>query len=131
APRITDFSPHKGPVGTSVTIAGNRQLQWVTRGSFGSQRANFSHVSDTKLRAKAPKGFRDAHIRVRNPAGSDASADVFHQRRIKVSSRVTLSLSRHLRASGSVNAGKNVCESHRRVLIQRVVRGHWKTIKSV
>jgi IPT/TIG domain len=129
SPKITAFSPHKGPVGTSVTIVGNPQLRWVTRVWFGSQRANLSHISDTELRARVPRGFRDAHIRVKNPAGSATSADVFHQRRIKVASGVTLSLSKHLRASGSVNAGRNVCESHRVVLIQRVVSGHWKTIK--
>jgi hypothetical protein len=130
-PKIKRFTPHRGPIGTRVTITGNRQLKWVTRVWFGSQAANFAHITPRKLRARVPRGFRDAHIRAKNQAGFDTSDGVFHQRRDRVRSRVTLSLAKHLRASGAVRAGRQICEGQRLVLIQRVVSGHWKTVKKV
>ncbi len=130
-PRITGFSPQKGPVGTIVTIVGNDQLRWVNRVWFGSVRAQFTIATHSKLKAKVPEGFVDAKIKVRNPAGLDTSKDVFQQRRIHRTTHITFALAGSLRARGSVTAEdrEHVCEARRVVLIQQLIKGEWRAIK--
>src|SRR5207247_1146785 len=108
-------------------------FRWVTRVWFGQRGARFAVVSDTKLKARVPKGFKDARIRVRNAAGQDATGLPFHQRKIRIGTSVTLGLHLHLRAAGVVNAQNNThpCEARRLVLIQKLVNGSWHTIKKV
>jgi hypothetical protein len=131
-PVTSSFSPHKGPVGTIVTLSGTH-FRWVTRVWFGQRGAKFAVISDAKLKARVPKGFRDARIRVRNAAGQDVTGLPFHQRKIRIGTTVTLGLHLHLRAAGVVNAQNNThpCEAGRLVLIQKLVNGSWHTIKKV
>jgi outer membrane protein assembly factor BamB len=82
APRITSFSPQKGPLGTSVTITGHH-LAGVTAVRFNGKRATFSDNTAHQVKAVVPKGASSGFIRVTTAGGSDTSDTDF---------RVTLSL---------------------------------------
>jgi hypothetical protein len=129
-PVISGFSPQTGPVGTLVTLRGSH-LRWTKGVWFGQRPARFVAVSDLRLRAKVPMGFKDAKIRVRNAAGQDTTSLSFHQRRIRVGTAVTFGLHAHLHAGGVVKSRIHACEANRLVLIQKLVTGSWHPIKKV
>ncbi len=129
-PVILGFSPQIGPVGTLVTLRGSH-LRWTKGVWFGQRPAHFVAVSDLRVRAKVPMGFKDAKIRVRSAAGQYTTSLSFHQRRIRVGTAVTFGLHVHLRAAGVVNARTRACEASRLVLIQKLVNGSWHSIKKV
>jgi uncharacterized repeat protein (TIGR03803 family) len=75
-PKITGFSPSRGPVGTPVTISGQSFTQ--TSGvTFGGVTAAFTVNSDTGITATVPTGAVTGRIDVTTPGGTAASATAF------------------------------------------------------
>ncbi len=69
-PRITEFDPAHGPVGTLVTITGSGFTDVQTVAFNKVRAADVSRVSDTELRARVPEGATDGVITVKTAAGS-------------------------------------------------------------
>jgi len=125
-PTITSFSPVVGHVGTAVTINGT-DFTGATKVTFDFVSAWFTVNSSTKITAIVPRGAGTGPIGVKTPAGTDTSDGVFtvvHRR------RVSLSLGRHLVATGMVTVtdGFSACWQDVLVLVQRRVSGHWRTV---
>ncbi|MBB6612666.1 DUF4082 domain-containing protein [Pontibacter sp. Tf4] len=80
APVITKFSPTRGAAGAKVLISGSN-LTTVTKVSFGSNSATFSHDGKGNLEAIVPKVLgrlpANVKIKVTSPAGSYTSKDWF------------------------------------------------------
>ncbi|MDZ7344934.1 MAG: IPT/TIG domain-containing protein, partial [candidate division KSB1 bacterium] len=76
-PAIVSFTPASGPVGTSVTIAGNNfiNIAWVAFN--GITATNFTVDSATQIRATVPAGASTGKISVANTAGTGSSANDF------------------------------------------------------
>ena len=75
-PVITSFLPASGPVGTVVTITGDRFTS-ATDVSFKYVSTPFTIVRDGKITAAVPAGATSGRIRVTTPAGIAVSATNF------------------------------------------------------
>ncbi|WP_162428134.1 IPT/TIG domain-containing protein [Pontibacter pudoricolor] len=77
APSITSFSPTSGPVGTEITILGEKftgtNIVYVGNGST----TGFTVVSDTELKVTVPALATSGKIIVRTTTGQVTSRDVF------------------------------------------------------
>jgi len=125
-PHITSFSPDSGRVGNSVTIKGTN-FTGATSVKFKGIGAAFTVNSATQITARVPPGAATGRITVTTPAGTDTSDRIFaviHPR------RVSLHLGGHVIASGlvSVTDGFSACWRNVTVLVQRLVRDHWRPI---
>jgi hypothetical protein len=76
APSITGFSPRSGPVGTLVTIEGDR-FTGVTAVRFNGVSAAFSFVNDERVTATVPIGATKGKLSVTTPAGTDTTSSNF------------------------------------------------------
>jgi hypothetical protein len=77
APVITSFSPTSGPVGTTVTIAGNR-FNGTTEVTFnGVSAASVGVVSNTQIFAEVPPSATSGPIRVTTGSGAALSSSEF------------------------------------------------------
>lgn len=68
APKITDFSPSKGPIGTLVTITGNG-FNSITANNivlFGATRATVTNATSTRLEVIVPNGATPQFLSVTN-----------------------------------------------------------------
>jgi hypothetical protein len=77
-PGIFDFTPHRGPVGTLVTIDGVG-FSTATAVLFHGVKSAFRIVADSEIRARVPSGARTGQIRIVTPivvAGSGPSFTV-------------------------------------------------------
>ena len=103
-PFISSFSPHSGPVGTSVTIAGMNFAGTTAVWFNNTIQLTFAvDATGTLITAAVPAGATSGPIRVTTPVGTATSVDSFivtagaaHVR------NVTLSLRGHLTARGNV-----------------------------
>jgi subtilisin-like proprotein convertase family protein len=130
APTITSFNPTSGLVGTSVTITGTN-FTGATAVSFNNVNAPGFTVGagGTSITVAVPNGATTGPISVTTPAGTGTSATNFTVQAPTAHDRsVTLSLKKHLVASGQVNSDFGACESGVKVKIQRNKDGNWKTI---
>jgi hypothetical protein len=133
APTITSFAPTSGPVGTSVVITGTN-LTGVTSVKFNAITATFSANTATSVTAVVPTGATTGTITVTTPVGTATSATSFTVTATPVvtkhSRSVTLTLKKHLIASGTVHVGDgfNACRSNVTVKIQRLIHGTWKAV---
>ncbi len=76
-PSKITFSPKTGPVGTSVTIAGNT-FTGATSVSFGGVVATaFQVVSDTQITATVPSGALTGPVSITTPGGTGTSSGSF------------------------------------------------------
>lgn len=76
-PLIKGFNPTSGPVGTSVTIAGN-SFTGATGVTFGGVAAtSFDVINDTKVNAEVPSGAVTGKITVTTPGGTGTSTTNF------------------------------------------------------
>jgi hypothetical protein len=71
-PRVLDYVPHSGPVGTSVIINGVN-ISRATRVTFNGVAAKFGLNTDSKLTARVPKGAKTGKIAVTTPGGTTAT----------------------------------------------------------
>ena len=126
APTITSFSLTSGSPGTSVTITG-KNFTGATMVKFNGTSASLTVVSDTQITTTVPNGATTGRISVTNSKGTATSADPFTIRHLR---RVTLALSRSLRASGTVRMLDGTAASANTVAvrIQRLVSGSWVTV---
>jgi hypothetical protein len=131
-PNITEFSPHRGPVGTQVIVRGIN-LGDVNRVRLRGKNVNFTVLSATRIRFRVPPGAKSGRISVRSPDGSDITNGKFLVRKDKHRSVITLKLSGHLTATGRVKAtdGARVCRTQRRVLVQRASGGSWRAVRRI
>ncbi len=130
APKITSFSPTSGPVGTSVTINGSN-LTGATSVKFnGASATTYTVNSASKITATVPTGATTGKISVTTPGGTASSSNSFTVTGKSHSRAVSLQLSRHLVAKGSVTAtdGFSACEQSVPVRIQRRRSGRWHTV---
>jgi uncharacterized repeat protein (TIGR01451 family) len=75
-PEISRFEPQTGVAGTEVTIGGTNFIA-VTEVSFAGRLAEFTHLSDSEIRAVVPIDAVSGPITVRTEAGVAASGDNF------------------------------------------------------
>jgi hypothetical protein len=131
-PNITEFSPHRGPVGTQVVVRGIN-LRDVNRVRVRGKNVNFTVLSATRIRFRVPPGAKSGRISVRSPDGSDTSNGRFVVRKNKHRSVITFKLSGHMTGSGRVKAtdGASVCRTQRRVLVQHSTGGSWRAVRSI
>ena len=71
-PIIISFSPRIGPVGTLVTIEGDR-FTGAKSVTFDGHTAQFSVVNDDRVTAVVPPGATTGKVTVGTPSGSDSS----------------------------------------------------------
>ena len=134
-PTITSFTPTFGPVGTSVKITGtNFSGTGFTTSSvkFNNVAATAFHVdSATQITATVPTGATTGKISVTTPGGTATSAANFTVS-IPHSRSVTLRLSKHVVAKGTVNVADTftACEAGVPVKIQRKTKSGWKNVGS-
>jgi hypothetical protein len=76
APKISNFSPTSGPVGTSVVITGTT-LTGATSVKFSGTTATFTVNSSTQITATVPGGAVTGPISVTTPGGTTTSATNF------------------------------------------------------
>lgn len=77
-PRITNFSPTSGLVGTEVTINGVGLMQ-TTQVTFGGVKATtFTVESDTQVKAIVPTGAKTGKLVITTPSGTATSATDFN-----------------------------------------------------
>ena len=73
-PKITNFAPKQGPVGTTVTITGQNFANGIkVKFSPGVPADQVNVLSDNSISCKVPAGAVTGPIKVGNPAGSDVS----------------------------------------------------------
>ena len=80
APRIDDFTPSNGPVGTRVTISGANFVPGMAAENvvlFGGVKAHVLEVDSTRIIAEVPAGAITGAIRVRTAGGSAVSTGQF------------------------------------------------------
>ncbi len=80
APRILDFSPKSGPIGTEVTIVGqNFVAAWSGENAvfFGDVQAATQSITGTRIVTFVPEGASTGLIRVHTPGGSASSGGEF------------------------------------------------------
>ncbi|MHB1461540.1 MAG: IPT/TIG domain-containing protein [Armatimonadota bacterium] len=75
-PAITSFTPDRGKVGDTVTIAG-KNFTGTTSVKFNGTTATFTVVNDTSITVKVPTGATTGKIAVTSPAGTATSATNF------------------------------------------------------
>jgi uncharacterized protein YjiK len=75
-PIITGFSPSGGPVGTLVTLTGNK-FTGATAVTFQGANAAFAVVSDTSITATVPAGATTGKISVTTLAGTGSNVSDF------------------------------------------------------
>jgi hypothetical protein len=129
SPVINSFSPSSGGVGTSVDIQG-ANFTGASSVRFNGTSAAFTFESSDELSATVPSGATSGTITVTTPSGTATSAGTFtvgasltHQ------SSVTLRLSGHLIASGSVRSPDGAgCLAGRTVDVQRSTNNGWNTV---
>lgn len=130
-PVINSFAPPTGGIGTTVDIVG-ANLIGASAVTFNGVPAEFDQESAGEIVATVPVGATTGPIAVTTPAGSVTSATSFTVAVTSVAheSRVTLGLSGHLVASGSVQMldGAIACLPGRAVTIERRVNGVWRTV---
>ena len=130
-PFISSFSPHSGPVGTSVTIAGvnfaGTTAVWFNNTTPSTFVVN---ATGTLITAVVPSGATSGPIRVTTPVGTATSVDSFIVTSNAHERHLTLSLHGHLVAEGSVvvTDGFAACFQNVYVKIQRHIFDHWRTI---
>lgn len=128
-PVINSFSPTSGPVGTSVTVYGNR-FTGATIVRFGSTTASFTVNTDNKITATVPAAALSGKIQVTTPSGTAESAGSFSVTIVSHDRSVSLSLLGRATASGQVfvNDGYAPCRSLVPVVIKRFVHGRWRWV---
>jgi large repetitive protein len=75
-PRIVDYTPRSGAVGTSVIITG-MNISRTTRITFNGVAAKFGLNTDSKVTARVPKGAKTGKIEVTTPGGKSESEGDF------------------------------------------------------
>jgi IPT/TIG domain-containing protein len=129
-PTITAFTPKQGTVGSVIVVTGTG-LDTTTAVTVDGADADFEIVSSTKLRVIVPRGARSGKIRVTTDAGfavTNGTFDVIKDRHRTVAA---FSLKKHLLALGTVRVPDHdaTCKARRRILVQRRINGHWRTVK--
>jgi len=126
APAISSFSPQSGTFGTSVTISGTA-LTGATSVKFDGTSATFTVESATRISATVPDGATTGPIAVTTPSGTGTSSEDFTIKHVR---GITLSLSGHLSASGtvSVDDGTSACAATVAVKIQRRISHRWRVV---
>ncbi|HPA45550.1 MAG TPA: right-handed parallel beta-helix repeat-containing protein, partial [bacterium] len=79
-PRIEDFEPRSGPIGTRVEIIGTNFLPGIASDNmvlFGDVQAPILEISGTRILTEVPAGAITALIRVRTPGGTAISNGEF------------------------------------------------------
>jgi hypothetical protein len=76
APKISSFTPGKGPMGTIVTITGTG-FTGTTKVTFALVAAQFKVLSSTRISATVPCGAATGRIRVSNAKGTATTAKSF------------------------------------------------------
>jgi large repetitive protein len=76
-PRITGFSPHRGRVGTVVTITG-RNLGTTRAVRFDGTKASFTVHPGKRVTARVPRGAGDGKISVTTLGGTARTGSAFH-----------------------------------------------------
>lgn len=76
SPAITSFSPVKGKVGTSVTLAGSG-FTGASSVKFNGMSASFAVSSDGKITVTVPAGATTGAISVTTPGGTGTSSSSF------------------------------------------------------
>jgi hypothetical protein len=127
SPFISSFDPMKGPWGTQVVITGGNLTNASSVKFNGTAATTFTVNSATQITATVANGTVTGPITVTAPAGTGTSADPFKVVHIRT---ISLSLSRHLVASGQVRCddGTVGCTQSVPVKVQRRVSGVWKTV---
>jgi hypothetical protein len=75
-PRLSYFSPNKGPMGAKVTITGSG-FAGTSKVTFHGALASFKVVSSTRITAIVPCGTTTGRIRVSTPKGTATSVGSF------------------------------------------------------
>ena len=129
-PTITGFTPKHGTVGSTITVTGTG-LDTTTAVKVDGVDANFHIVSETTLKVTVPRGARKGFIRVTTESGSDVSNVVFEVVKDRHRTVSAFSLKKHLLALGTVRVPDHdaTCKARRRILVQRRINGHWRTVK--
>jgi uncharacterized protein (DUF2345 family) len=130
-PTITSFSPHSGPVGTSVTITGTN-LTGATAVKFNGTTATITSNTATQIVATVPAGATTGKITVTTAGGTATSATDFTVTGPSHDRNISLHLRDSLVARGrvTVSDGFSACADTVPVKIQKKKSGHWKTVKS-
>jgi hypothetical protein len=130
-PTITSFSPHSGPVGTSVTITGTN-LTGATSVKFNGTTATITSNTATQIVTTVPTGATTGKITVTTPSGTATSATDFTVTGPSHDRNISLHLRDSLVARGrvTVSDGFAACANTVPVKIQKKKSGHWKTIKN-
>ena len=131
APQIASFSPHSGPVGTSVTIAGVNFAGTTAVWFNNTNQPTFAvDATGTLITAVVPAGATSGPIRVTTAVGTATSVDSFIVTSSAHERNITLSLHGHLVAKGSVivTDGFAACFQNVHLKIQRHIYDHWRTI---
>jgi hypothetical protein len=136
-PQLSGFSPRRGPMTSTVIISGvgtptGSSFLHLKRVMLGHKRMHGHRLDANRLAVKVPLGAKDARIRVVTAGGSDRTTSKFLVRRYGHRSLVTLGLSGHLLAAGSVVSRDHaaMCQRARVIVIQRQVGGRWQTIRT-
>lgn len=131
APRIHDFSPRRGPVGTQVVILGSHLVDVVDVRLRGES-VSFQEVSASRVRFRVPRGAKSGRITVETETGTDTSGSRFAVRKDRHRSVLEFKLNSHLVATGRVSVpdGTRMCRSERRVSIQQRRDGSWRAVRS-
>lgn len=134
APTITSFTPTSGPVGTSVTITGTN-FTGATSVTFNNVNAPGFTVAatGTSITVAVPTGATTGPIRVTTPGGTATSTTNFTVTGQEHDRTVSMSLSGHIKVTGTVNAtdGFTDCESKVGVKIQKQKSGGWSTLTTL
>jgi flagellar hook assembly protein FlgD len=77
APNITSFTPSDGPVGTEVTITGDKFLGTTAVTFNGVPATNITVESNTTLLVLVPNGATTGRIKITNASGSGSHAQDF------------------------------------------------------
>ena len=129
-PTITGFTPKQGTVGSIITVTGTG-LGTTIAVTVDGVDANFQIVSATTLRVTVPRGARSGKIRVMTDAGSEATNGTFDVVRDRHRTVAAFDLKKHLLALGTVRVPDHdvTCKARRRILVQRRINGHWRTVE--
>ena len=113
-PEITGFSPLAGPIGTSVTIDGNRFTDTTGVAFAGTPATTFTAISATRLTAVVPPGATTGRLTVFTPAGTAVSDLEFVVGRLPDNDRfadaLRLPATDHYQTGSNVGAGRETGE---------------------
>jgi uncharacterized repeat protein (TIGR03803 family) len=76
-PKITSFTPSKGPSGSTVTVTGSGLIQATKITVGGVQVGSFTVNSDTKVTLRVPSGAKTGKIVITTPGGIATSSKTF------------------------------------------------------